>query len=193
MMGKDCERVAAGINNIIDALCSGITALSSACSYQLNTVGEHGEAEIPNPASGFVAAAMSALGGVSDDLGKVGDLGSSLYVSSSSFNNSCGSPWSEVDKLKSAMFALPGADSLTWRGDRTKLLCLMTVALNRAIDAKWAIIIYHDYLQRGFDNKYNGNEPSITLQETLDREGIGIVRQDYTENVNIPQESIDPF
>lgn len=193
MMGKDCERIVSGLTAVIDSLCAGIEALAPACSYQLNTTGTHGEAEIPNPASGFVASAVGAMGSMSGDVGKMASLGSSLYTSASSFNNSYGSPWTEMNRLEHAIAALPPADSLTWRGDRTRLLCLMTVALNRAIDAKWAVVIYHDYLQRGYDNQYNGNEPSITLQETIDKEGIGIVPQDYGENVNMPPPITDPF
>lgn len=193
MMGKDAERIGAGIDAVKDALANGIQALCNNSSYQITTSGMHGEVENPKPGSGFMTAAVNALGVLDVDVGKMNALASELYTSPTSFNNSYGSPWTELNNLKAAVIDASSHDTVNFMGDRLCLLGYMQVALSRAIDAKWAIVVYHDYIQRGFDNKFNNNEPSIKFSAGINRESIGNLKQEYDENVNIPKESIDPF
>ena len=193
MMGKDVERIVAEIDGVKDALVAGIQFLCTNSNYQIQTEGVHGEAEIPVPGSGFMIAAMTALSNMEADIGKMDELKAGLYTSANSFNNSYGSPWTELNSLKAAVTTANNFDVVNFMGDRLCLLGHMQIALSRAVDAKWAMTIYHDYIQRGFDNKFNNNEPSIKFNAGINRESTGNLKQEYSENVNIPKESIDPF
>ena len=73
-------------------------------------------------------------------------------------------------------------------------LNLLNTVLSLTIDAKWALITYNDYTQRGFDNLYNNNESSITF--TNDVKGTqtnGNIAQKIDNNVSVKEESIDPY
>ena len=62
----------------------------------------------------------------------------------------------------------------------------------RVTDAKWAMLTYHDYIQRGFDAKFNDKRPSIAFKQANKKdESIGNIRQDFEENVNIPKKHIN--
>lgn len=191
MLGKDCERMIASIDSIKFAIEHAILVVGSSAAYQINTEGTHGEKEIGNSVSGILESVSTMAGQISGDVGKMNQLGNGLYTSTNSFNNSCGSPWAEISALNDVLTSLNG--SITYMGDRINALAQLQIAYGRAIDAKWAIIYYHDYIQRGYDHKYNNNDPSITFKAGLHRNTIGNVTQDYDTNVNIKQPSIDPY
>lgn len=205
MMGKDVERVASGIDAVKNAASAGIVSLASATAYQLVSRDQHAGIgtgvchphEIEVPDGDPMAAVSAAMSAMSDDTGKVAAIGSDNYVGTTSYNNSTGSPWTEMAKLQEAVAqgaAYSGAHApFNYVGEKAGMLALLNMIMSAAVDAKWAIITYHDYLQRGYDNKYNGNEPSVTFQVGLNRESVGNVDQDYEENVNIPRPSADPF
>ena len=49
-------------------------------------------------------------------------------------------------------------------------------------------------MPRGFDNQFNGNKPSIDFDGSkIGDKTTGNLKQEYEENVNIPEASIDPF
>jgi hypothetical protein len=192
MLGQDCERMISSINSIKVTIEEAIKQIGSSASYQITTEGTHGETEVSNPYDISILNAVSNMASnLSSDVSKMSSLGNNLYTSTSSFNNSCGSPWAELATFYDSLQNL--SLSITWMGDRITALSVLTIALSRAIDAKWAIIYYHDYIQRGYDHVYNDNNPSITTKAGLHRETIGNVTQDYDTNVNIPKESIDPY
>lgn len=191
MLGKDCERIISNIDAIKSAIEQAILAVGSSAAYQITTEGVHGEQEIPNPASGILDSVAGMAGQISADVSKMSQLGNGLYTSTDTFNNSAGSPFTEISALSDALSSLTA--SITWLGDRTNALAQLQVAYGRAIDAKWAIIYYHDYIQRGYDHKYNDNNPSITFKAGLHRDTIGNVSQEYNTNVNIKEKSIDPY
>lgn len=193
MMGPDCERISSGIDGVKDALVSGIQRLANASAYQITTTGTHGESETPHPASGFTTGAVAALAGLSPDIGKMNTLQGSLFTSVSSWHNSYGSPWTELNNLSDAVNAAAAADNVVYMGDRVKLMGLMCIALNRAVDAKQSLGQNNDYVQRGYDHKFNGDNPSITFKDGLNKITVGNVEQGYTENVNVPKPSKDPF
>lgn len=194
MMGKDIERMLSGICNIIDVLESCILEVSASASYQIETTGTHGEEETTNTLDiGFLESIKSAINSMSGDLSNMSSIQSGLYVDSSSFNNSNGSPWTELSKLKESINRFTNPVSIKYMGHRVQMLGLMQVALSRAVDAKWAIITYHDYIQRAYDNKYNGNNPSIKFPGSDMGESTGNINGNYDENVHIPKKSHDPF
>jgi len=195
VLGSDCEKTLGGISSIKNALIAGIHALAGATSYQITTTGTHGELEVPVPvaASSFTSGAISAMGSISGELSKIKSMGQTLYADIESFNNSYGSPWKELDDMQAAINALSGYGTLNFVGEKAALLADMNAALSEVIDARHVFIIYQDYIQRGFDNLYNANKPSITFQKDNEKETIGNVDQEYEENVKIPIPSYDPF
>lgn len=207
MMGKDVERILSGINAVKDAATSCISSLANATAYRLTHEANHGglstapcypiEKSKPAGAAGFVSPIRAAMSGIATDQANMSSLASDLYTSSETFNNGYGSPWTEMNKLEEAIAtaeAFAGAHAnLDWLGEKAGLLGLLNAVLSAAVDAKWALTVYHDYIQRGYDNKFNGNVPSITFTSGIQKETIGNVSHDYNENVHIEQPSIDPF
>lgn len=193
MMGPDCERITAAIDAVKNALIAGLNSLSNTAAYRITTTGEHGESENAHSASGFMTNAVGAMAGLTPDIVKMDNLAAGHFTSVNSWNNSVGSPWSELDALGQAVTAAAAADSVTYLGHYVKLMGLMHIAVERAIDAKYAMIQYNDYVQRGYDNVYNGNRPSITTATQLGEATTGNITHDYSENVHIPKPSYDPW
>lgn len=203
MMGKDCERMLSEINGIKDALISAIKGVSSSINYRIKTKGSHGEHGIeligyeePNGSvAQYVSSVKSAYSSFSSDNSKMKSLESNMYTSSNSLNNSYGSPWKELHVLEESINNISSFNSGSGQyiGGKIELLGLLNIALSCAIDAKWALITYHDYIQRGFDTKFNDNEPSITFKKANKKDSIGNINQDFKENVNVKQPSIDPY
>jgi hypothetical protein len=192
MMGSDIERMVSGIDSLISALDSSITGLASAIAYAIETPNFVDEKNVD--AGDFTSGPGSAFSAMSGDLGNMQSLGSGLYVGTSSFNNSIGSPWTELSNLSSAMSDVTGFSvPLLYIGPKAALLALLNKAMTRAVDAKWAIITYHDYIQRGYDNQYNGNNPSVSFENVDGTYTTGNLTQDYSENVKVPTPSKDPF
>lgn len=205
MMGPDVERMVAGIEAVKDAASAGIVSLSSATAYQLISRETHAgigsgpcrPEEIEVPDGDPMSAVSSAMGAMSGDCGKMDSLSGSLYTGTSSFNNGLGSPWTELTKLQQAVSdaeAYSGAHSpFNYVGEKAGMLALLNMVMTAAVDAKWAMIIYHDYIQRGFDDSFNGKKPSVTFKFGLDKESNGNLAQKYNENVNIPTKPLEPF
>ncbi|MCM1440034.1 MAG: hypothetical protein NC131_12660, partial [Roseburia sp.] len=111
MMGQDVERMVSGIEAVKDAASAGIVSLSSATAYQLISRETHAGTgagpcrpeEIEVPDGDPMSAVSAAMGAMSGDCGKMESLGSSLYTGTSNFNNSLGSPWTELSKLQQAV------------------------------------------------------------------------------------------
>lgn len=197
MLGKDVERMIAGIESVKDAATSAVDSLSGATAYQLTTDIAHREIPVPVGASSFVSGLSSGMAGMSGDCGKMNSLGSSLYTSPNTFNNCCGSPWSELTKLGTAVSAaesFAGAHStLQWLGEKAALLGLINKVLSASIDARWALMHFHDHIQRGFDHKYNSDIPSYTWAGANGNQTIGNVNHDYKDNVHIPKAPTNVF
>lgn len=200
MMGKDVERVLSTLNTFKDMAVADITALANATAYQITTEGTHGESEVAVTLNAdeytqdIIVTWSSFSGG---DYTKMCTLESSNYANSGSFNNAYASPWKELHTLKDAINNMRifanSHPTLPWMGDKVALLNLLQLVLTRAVDARLALIDYHDYIQRGYDHLFNGDVPSITFKPTKDRTSTGNLEQEYNENVNIPAKSIDPY
>lgn len=194
MMGKDIERMLSGICVVINVLEAGIDSIAAASSYRIETEGDHNEVEKQNiMQTTFLSSIMSAVSDIDGDLSKMISIRDGLYTDASSFNNSNGSPWTELNKLKESIDKFSNPVSIEFMGHRVQLLALMQIALSRAVDAKWALIIYHDYIQRAYDNIYNGNVPSIKFPGEGMKESTGNLTGNYTNNVHMPKQKFDPF
>lgn len=214
MMGKDCERIASSIDKMIDAASEAIEAIAKLNTPPIKVKADHThsdegagpasrtffiEKESPSSMQGPLSKVSSILTGLSEDLGKLGVLKKGLYTDTKSFNNSIGSPWTEIERLKSFIEKVASYSGEDYVGDRSIVIALLSSVVSSAVDAKWALILYSDYIQRGFDHKFNDNEPSITFDKNYQRDEldvrktIGNRNQPIDENVHIKQGNYDPF
>lgn len=205
-MGKDCERILSGISEIKDNLALSIRNLANTMTEPIETTGPHNPLEIEHKgeeisqmisAMVLINEASTALSSMQGDIDKMGSLKGTLYTDASSFNNGYGSPWTELTKMKEAVEVAKEFASnnpmLKYVNPKAAMLGLLNLAYSACVDARWALIVYHDYIQRGYDSVYNGNKPSITFDEANGGKGTGNVDQDYSENVNTSRPSYDPF
>ena len=200
MFGKDIEQLISGTNALKDTTMSAIISLSSDTNYQLVSKEYHGGIGVCHPleepveVNDVASTIISALSSMTDIMGKLSSLGSTMFTQNNTFTNSIGSPWKEIDQLNTAVNAVGSYGKLDWVGGKAGMLSLLNMVMTCIIDAKHAITTYQDWVQRGFDHVYNGNQPSITHTNKIGGEqSIGMVEQSYSDNVHIPKPSIDPF
>ena len=204
MMGKDVEKIIQYIEEIKSGAITAINQLANSTAYQMKSRATHGGLSTASctPEEREVSAS-SSIGHISTPMGKLEEYCDSMdtlekkhYINSDEFNNCIGSPWGELKKLRAAvsMAETYSANSMDYIGEKAGMLSVLCMVYTTATDAKWAIIYYHDYIQRGFDHVFNKDEPSITYNNGLeDEQTTGNVTQKYDENVNIPVPSIDPY
>lgn len=207
MMGKDCERIIKNISNIEELLEYSVVNISKLNSPPIIIDGSHShdengnssklefmEKDTPVDLSEYLSDLISKFDEVLPDLEKIKILERGLYVKTSEFNNSIGSPWTEINKFKDIIERIKSAVNADYVGNRSEVITLINIAMMRVTDAKWAMLTYHDYIQRGFDAKFNDKRPSIAFKQANKKdESIGNIRQDFEENVNIPKKHIDPW
>lgn len=141
---------------------------------------------------------MKKLDDLEDYCQKMDKMDKKLYVNKSECNNSIGSPWTEFAKLK---IGLKDAGdfydkwpTLKYANQKSAMLAFLNAVLTEATDAKWALVTYHDFTQRGFDNMFNNNKPSMTFPNGVDGEQTtGNLDQEVDNNVSIKKKSIDPY
>jgi hypothetical protein len=130
------------------------------------------------------------------DIIKMKTIEAKMYINIKKFHTGYGSPWKEIYILKEKIDDLniyaSSFPTLQWLGEKHSMLNLMQIVLSYTIDAKFAIMTYHDWIQRGYDHIFNGNKPSITW-DNLDDVTIGNRQQNYGENVKPPGGSNNPF
>lgn len=199
MMGSDIETILSQLNQIKVTTGKLIKQLAGMSGYRLG-VDPLSHLEVPNPAAppppiSYCASLISLGDALAANASKLSSLQIGMFTSGSSFTNGIGSPWTEMEQLQNAIRSVGdyGA-SLSWVGTKAGLMGLLNHVVSCAVDAKWAIVSYHDWIQRGFDHVYNGDTPSIT--HTADVNGsqsIGQGSQSFTDNVSIPAPSLDPF
>lgn len=194
MMGPDCETILSGINEVERILIRSISSL--AASMGRISVND-GLSEIESPTQSPADALSNAMSKVKSHGEKAKTLGDQLFTSVDSFNNSAGSPWTEINNLlegidKILLFA-KSHSSLRFIGEKSAMMALMNMGLSLSVDAKYALLLYHDYLQRGFDYEYNGKIQQVVHKSQDGTYTTGNINQDYSENVNTPRESLDPF
>lgn len=207
MMGKDCERILSGIIKIKDSLEDALDTYSSMVQVPMETekYDIHHEDDsietiklkedrisVMRRVSTRISSASSSM---ADDFGKMKTLNRKLYTSTRSFNNSNGSPWTEINKLHEFMDKIESivGQGIEYNSQIFIILPYISVGIALAVDAKNAISIYHDYVQRGYDANFNGRKASIEFTAGYARKTVGNISQDYQENVNVQKKSLDPF
>lgn len=205
MMGNDCERIILNINKLKNNLHDLLDKLSSSASvpiimepYEINHIDGSTEIirlvekEIIIPNNIFDNV-ISSLNDLSSDFIKMNKLKENLYTNSTEFNNSNGSPWAEFELLKISVDKILSFNKINYTSEILKIMAFVNNSVSCAVDAKLSFILYHDYIQRGYDAIYNDKKPSIQFLSGYETKTIGNIKQDYSENVNIEKESIDPF
>ena len=216
MMGKDVERMLKHIDKIKKLLEKAIDDITAEMDSPINLIPLNTEpyvhattpqqyivssdklVEQSKPFSGSLDKLVNVVDDIEDDCKKMKDMDKKMFVDKSEFNNSIGSPWTEFEKLQEAIKDMDryyaNHSALNYIGQKSAMCSLCNAVLSCAIDAKWSLIIYHDYVQRGFDNLYNNNVPSITFTDGLNNhQTTGNVDQNIDNNVGIKKESIDPY
>ena len=202
MMGKDVEGMIKAIENIKNVTTDAIFALANGTAYRITGSAEHAgmayghcvPVEVAVPYANAMGPVSGAYSVLETYYTKMKQLEDNHYVESTDFHDSVGSPWNELTRLRSAVKRGEQFGSLNYVGDKAGMLAILNLILSLTVDVKWSIIYYHDYIQRGFDYMFNDNNPSLTYTNDLEgKQTIGNLRQDYKENVNLPEESIDPY
>lgn len=207
MMGKDCERLFSGIVNIQNELQNSLELLRQSIEFpiEMNPVRinhSDGSSETLHMvekkkiiSTSFFDCVKTAKAKLEHDFDVMKMLKDNLYTDTSAFNNSNGSPWNEVLKLKECVEDIEDMlkTPIEYASQAILISNRITDALIRAIDAKFSFMMYHDYIQRGYDAKCNGKVPSVVFKAGTTRVSVGNVSQSFSENVNIPKPSIDPF
>jgi hypothetical protein len=142
------------------------------------------------PAAGFMAGIGAGWGaGVGADIGapgsyegsKVHAIQEDLYVDRSGMHNPQGSPWWELEDLNTkynqAKEYAEAHPQLQWIGEKHALLNLLQNMVSAILNAKFAVIQYQDYLQRGYDQVHNGDKPSVTWDDFKNGRTDGNLKQ----------------
>lgn len=206
MMGKDCERILGGISSVKESLQDALMTMSGMVNGPMkmkkfkihHNDGLDEEFELEEKeleaTSRTLVSIEESFKPLIPDVDKMMNLKKHLYTDVSSFNNSLGSPWAEIKQLQSVIDQVKEVvTDLKYASQILSIMPLISTAISYAVDAKIALITYHDYIQRGYDAVYNNKRASIQFTTGYARKTVGNISQKYSENVNIEPESIDPF
>lgn len=196
MYSGDIEKLISGFDNVTKACIGELEGLSSATRYQINTEGVHGEVEIAVPYTINYGSITGAASPMMTEIANTKTIGDTVYSGKNSLNTSSGSPFEEVERFKTTMeFVTSQPATVSFVGEKAAAMSDINMLLSTAIDAKHAVIKFHDSLTRGFDSEFHGNRPSIKWNKNVKGEKtIGNKeKQPKHNNVNIPPDPIDPY
>ena len=180
MYGADIERLLSTINIVITTGRNAANSMASAGSYMITTKNDgghdHAHGEHTHGSNGPHSHTESVVGssGGSPNAGpflsevkNIRGIEGKLYKPRNQVANSLGSPYAEIYELESRL-AQCGAGDLSYIGPKHALAEKILIAINAAVDAKYAVITYHNQLQDGYDAVYNGGKKSITQDDFED-------------------------
>lgn len=134
---------------------------------------------------------------LTDDANKMNEISKNMYTDTETFNNTYGSPWKEINMLKEKIDKLEeyvtGHATLQWMGEKFALISYMQIIISYAVDAKWAITTYQDYIQRAYDYQFNNKSASIAWDDFENGATTGNKNQNTPGSVNVDRESDDPY
>jgi len=155
------------------------------------------EREHPLSASNYATPIIELGVELGKDIEKIRVIQEKMYTDVNSFNTEYGSPWVEIydlkDKIEQVKKYSNRFPELQWIGEKHSLLNLLQLVYTASVDTKWAMIYYHDWIQRGYDHLFNNDNPSIVWDDFTQGSTIGNRDHTYTENVRIKHPSPDPF
>lgn len=131
------------------------------------------------------------------DTQKMNQISNEMYTDVSTFNNSYGSPWTEINMLKQKIDEVEQyatANSvLQWKGQKFALVNLLQVVVSYALDCKFSLSMNQDFVQRGYDHEFNGNETTIAWEDFDHGATTGNRNQNTPGATNLRRKSRDPF
>jgi hypothetical protein len=136
----------------------------------------------PAPAAGFISSIETKYSAVKGETGKMSSIkGAMKTPDGNKHHNSIGSPFQEMEELDEAFNDVKeyaGAHAqLQWIGEKHALLALMNSLASAVVNAKYAVIHYQDYLQRGYDEVHNGGKQSVQFDDFIHGKTVGNVVQ----------------
>lgn len=196
MFGADIERVLGVIDRVYVASQNASKSLAGVMDRQLftmidgrtvtDTPGSHGhpdgshshEVKQHRHYEDSVPRSKPEIpsGELREELKKLSVIQGKLYTATTSLNNSVGSPYTELTRLMVLIEDyLDAPGSMVYLGQHAAAAALAQRVTSGAIDAKYAVIHYHDGLQRGYDTCLNGGRQSITWDDFRRGETTGNV------------------
>lgn len=138
------------------------------------------EDESPKTSDSYVNLLIELGGKLQNDISNIQRIEGKLYVKANKVHNSYGSPFTEIYDLKKKIDLCKNYSDqhshLQWLGEKHVLLNFLQMVLTTSVDAKFAVIMYHDYLQRGYDANVNGKKSSITWDDFNDGKSDGNIK-----------------
>ena len=113
----------------------------------------------------FVSELLLMKDQLKEDAGRMDSISQDMYTDANTFNNTYGSPFQEIknlmNKLEDIKTYTDQLAILQWQSQKLVLMNLLSVVVSYAVEAKCALIVNHDFAQRGYDDTYNGKRSSI--------------------------------
>ena len=198
MYGKDIENIIKNINDIYNTAVSCMQTVAGACGGSVRTQSSHAGEGYGSCYPSEISVSMPNISTITSIWGKqtwytkLKKIQSEMYTNSNEFNNSIGSPWTEVDNLKKVLDMVSSRNYGSYSRDIAGIGLMLSQVTAACVDAKWAIITYNVYIQRGFDTIFNGS-PSVTFKTGLNKTSMGNINQNIDENINIKKKQVSPY
>lgn len=189
MMGKDIETLITNLEKIKD----GITTMNSFIYTVNNTILDEDSNSQVSIQLMWTNTIIPLMIESKPYIDKILGIESKMHGKSSEFNNSIGSPWNEFKKFNELYGKILTIIAPKYKGGRSGLMAMLSMWYASIVDCKWALSYYNDYVQRGYDNIYNGNKPSVTITRKKGKKSTGNIDQPIDNNVSVPEPSIDPY
>ena len=171
MMGKDIERILSNVNDMNNIVLDRYLDVYTLPSEKIYTIPFKNTYDL-----------------LKEDYEKMKHIDELNFADKCNFNNSIGSPWTEFNSMMKVATLYLGFIST----DSYKEM--IPILMTQILDFKCALITYHDYVQRAFDNVYNDNEPSITFtNDSRGTQSTGNVSQKISNNVSVKDVDITPY
>jgi len=195
MYGKDIENLLQAIEEVKKSTLTAIDSLAHETAHQLLTprLGEHQHFGGTHSSTGsgehqhdsglhhhteleiYTHPPVIESGKLTTEIDKLRKIQSKLYVQADKLNNSIGSPYTEIYTLGQLISRAQSLTAnLSYVGGKAATLANLNAVVTATVDAKYAVILYQDGLQRGYDSIYNDGKPSITWDDFAnDKKGKG--------------------
>ena len=167
MFGPDVEDWIMTLQNVRDAAEKTISELSIKVAYQLTHKGPHDAVIIPWQPPCYPVEEGHKIGSMlpkylqqpmivfNKKLIPLNVIRDQMYQSPANITNSLGSPWKELNHISDLYNELSTYEGTytpyAFLGEKVGLVLLMNEFYTAVCEAKWPVIYYHDWLQRGYD------------------------------------------
>lgn len=151
--------------------------LTYAADYTADAHGSHPhtvdsliyEQQHPESAAGFWNPVRILGERFRQDVRRVKTIEERHYTGVKTFHNTYGSPWYEIydlmEKIDWCNDYASRYPALQWLGEKQSFAHHMQMVVSIAVDCKWAVIYYQDYLQRGYDIHFNNATHAIDFED----------------------------